>query len=38
MPMEKESDMIRRFIIWRSNHAYDERLRRVVSRASVACP
>jgi hypothetical protein len=25
--------MIRRYIIWRNNHAYDERLRRVVSRA-----
>jgi hypothetical protein len=24
--------MIRRYIIWRNNHAYDERLRRVVDR------
>jgi hypothetical protein len=23
--------MIRRYIIWRNNHAYDERLRRVVT-------
>jgi hypothetical protein len=22
--------MIRRYIIWRNNHAYDERLRRIV--------
>jgi hypothetical protein len=28
--------MIRRYIIWRNNHAYDERLRRVVTRANVA--
>jgi hypothetical protein len=28
--------MIRRYIIWRNNHAYDERLRRVVARANVA--
>jgi hypothetical protein len=25
-----------RYIIWRNNHAYDERLRRVVERANVA--
>jgi hypothetical protein len=25
-----------RYIIWRNNHAYDERLRRVVNRANVA--
>jgi hypothetical protein len=24
--------MIRRYIIWRNNHAYDERLRRIVDR------
>jgi hypothetical protein len=29
--------MIRRYIIWRNNHAYDERLRRVIARANVAC-
>jgi len=28
--------MIRRYIIWRDNHAYDERLRRIVDRANVA--
>jgi len=28
--------MIRRYIIWRNNHAYDERLRPVVERANVA--
>ena len=26
-----------RYIIWRNNHAYDERLRRIVDRANVAC-
>jgi hypothetical protein len=28
--------MICRYIIWRNNHAYDERLRRIVDRANVA--
>jgi hypothetical protein len=28
--------VIRRYIIWRNNHAYDERLRRIVDRANVA--
>jgi hypothetical protein len=28
--------MIRRYIIWRNNHAYDERLRQVVTRANIA--
>jgi len=28
--------MIRRYIIWRNNHVYDERLRRIVDRANVA--
>ena len=27
--------MIRRYIIWRNNHAYDERLRRIVTRATL---
>jgi len=27
--------MIRRYIIWRNNHAYDERFRRIVARASL---
>ncbi len=26
--------MIRRYIIWCNNHAYDERLRRIVDRAN----
>jgi len=28
--------MIRRYIIWRDNHACDERLRRIVNRANIA--
>jgi hypothetical protein len=28
--------MIRRYIIWRNNHAYDEHLRRIIDRANVA--
>jgi len=32
----EQASMIRRYIIWRNNHAYDERLRRVVGRATVA--
>ena len=26
---EEQASMIRRYIIWRNNHAYDERLRRM---------
>ena len=33
---EEQASMIRRYIIWRNNHAYDERLRQVVDRANVA--
>jgi transposase len=33
---KEQAIMIRRYIIWRNNHAYDERLRRVVARANVA--
>jgi transposase len=33
---EEQGSMIRRYIIWRNNHAYDERLRRVVAKANVA--
>jgi transposase len=33
---EEQGSMIRRYIIWRNNHAYDERLRRIVARANVA--
>jgi transposase len=36
-PSHKEqASMIRRYIIWRNNHAYDQRLRRVITRANVA--
>ena len=33
---EEQGSMIRRYIIWRNNHAYDERLRRIIDRANVA--
>jgi transposase len=33
---EEQASMIRRYIIWRNNHAYDEGLRQVVTRANVA--
>jgi transposase len=33
---KEQASMIRRYIICRNNHAYDERLRRVVDRANVA--
>jgi hypothetical protein len=33
---EEQASMIRRYIIWCNNHAYDERLRRIVTRANVA--
>ena len=33
---QEQGSMIRRYIIWPNNHAYDERLRRVVTRANVA--
>jgi transposase len=32
----EQASMIRRYIIWRNNHAYDEKLRRIVDRANVA--
>jgi hypothetical protein len=32
----EQARMIRRYIIWRNNHTYDERLRRSVERANVA--
>jgi hypothetical protein len=32
----EQASMIRRYIIWRDNHAYDERLRRIVNRANIA--
>jgi transposase len=33
---KEQASTIRRYIIWRNNHAYDERLRQVVTRANVA--
>jgi transposase len=33
---KEQASMIRRYIIWRNNHAYDERLRQVVARANAA--
>jgi transposase len=33
---QEQASMIRRYIIWRNNHAYDQRLRRIVHRANVA--
>jgi len=29
---QEQASMIRRYIIWRNNHAYDERLRRIVAK------
>ncbi|MDT3440650.1 hypothetical protein QOZ89_13745 [Pseudofrankia sp. BMG5.37] len=31
-----QASMIRRYIIWRNQHAQDQRLRRIVDRANVA--
>ena len=33
---QEQASMIRRYIIWRNNHACDQRLRRIVTRANVA--
>jgi transposase len=33
---KEQASMIRRYIIWRNQHAYDERLRRIVAKANVA--
>jgi transposase len=33
---KQQASIIRRYIIWRNNHAYDERLRQVVTGANVA--
>ena len=33
---QEQASMIRRYIIWRNNHAYDQRLCRIVTRANVA--
>jgi hypothetical protein len=36
LALARQASMIRRYIIWRNNHAYDERLRRPVTRATIA--
>jgi transposase len=33
---QEQASMIRRYIIWRNNHTYDERLRRIIDRPNVA--
>jgi hypothetical protein len=33
---KEQASMIRRYIIWRNNHGYNERLRRIIDRANVA--
>jgi len=33
---KEQARMIRRYIIWRNNHAYEQRLRRIVAKANVA--
>jgi hypothetical protein len=33
---KEQRSMIRRYIIWRNNHACDQRLRRIVDRANIA--
>jgi hypothetical protein len=33
---QEQGSMMRRYIIWRNNHAYDQRLRQIVARANVA--
>ena len=33
---KEQASMIRRYIIWRNQHAYDERLQRIVAKANVA--
>jgi hypothetical protein len=33
---KEQASMIRRYTIWRNNHAYDERLRGIVDKANVA--
>ena len=33
---KEQASMIRRYIIWRNNHAYDKRLRRIIDRANIA--
>ena len=33
---KQQASMIRRYIIWRNQHAHDQRLRRFIARANVA--
>jgi transposase len=33
---QDQASMIRRYLIWRNNHAYDERLPRIIGRANIA--
>ena len=33
---KEQASMIRRYIIWRNNHAYDEKLRRIIAKANIA--
>ncbi len=33
---KEQASMIRRYIIWRNQHTYDERLRRIVAKANAA--
>ena len=33
---KEQASRIRRYVIWRNNHAYDERLRRIIDRANIA--
>jgi hypothetical protein len=33
---KEQASMILRYIIWRNNHTYDQRLRQIVTRANVA--
>jgi hypothetical protein len=32
----EQASIMRQYIIWRNNHAYDERFRRIVAKANVA--
>jgi hypothetical protein len=33
---QEQASMIRRYIIRRNNHAYDQRLRKIIDRANIA--
>jgi hypothetical protein len=32
----EQASIMRQYMIWRNNHAYDERFRRIVAKANVA--